>query len=658
MPGLGDLLQGGPPPDEPGLGDRLLNQWKASLANRILSAPSKLFGGLVVDPAVEGVTDLVTLAGDVYGGRQPTMSADPQTGEMHTDPRLSERTANAAANLGTGGLATAGGRAGVGVFGGTLARTANLEKLATAKRMMAEGMPRERIWQETGWFKAPDKEWKFEINDEASRVPDRTIDALTQNVVRGGKAANAGTILEHPELYEAYPELWNLDVDAGYDVAYPDSRGYYQAGFEGKSPQIGIRTNALAGPEGPRSLMLHELQHPIQRIEGFAKGGSPAMFEGSGIDPMDAYRQLAGEVEARNVQRRRNFTPEERREIPPWQTQDIPTEQQRFNYAVNGPQASIRAYHGSPHDFERFDASKIGTGEGAQAYGHGLYFAEHPETAGAYKEMLTAKHNPEDQQMRRFLTGADENAPGEYFPEGTDFGSILGAGEERASISNAELVKRSLAHLERVKQGKGPLHAAALQKAQATVDYLKSNPQARFTGAPYQGRMYEVDIAADPEHFLDWDRPLSEQSPKVREKLGVHNEPRDFEAEAKAVPGTPEYEALTRKMDTRTGSPGVPDVTGAEFYRGDVLRGTAAGERDMSTALREAGIPGIRYLDQGSRGAGDGTRNYVVFPGNEHLIAILRKYGLPISAAGLAALSQLHPEEAQAGGLGDRLQSE
>ena len=36
----------------------------------------------------------------------------------------------------------------------------------------------------------------------------------------------------------------------------------------------------------------------------------------------------------------------------------------------------IRAYHGSPHDFDKFDLSKIGTGEGAQAYGHGLYFAE------------------------------------------------------------------------------------------------------------------------------------------------------------------------------------------------------------------------------------------------------------------------------------------
>jgi len=49
----------------------------------------------------------------------------------------------------------------------------------------------------------------------------------------------------------------------------------------------------------------------------------------------------------------------------------------------------IRAYHGSPHNFERFDLSKIGTGEGAQVYGHGLYFAENPAVAEDYKQSLS-----------------------------------------------------------------------------------------------------------------------------------------------------------------------------------------------------------------------------------------------------------------------------
>ncbi len=48
----------------------------------------------------------------------------------------------------------------------------------------------------------------------------------------------------------------------------------------------------------------------------------------------------------------------------------------------------IRAYHGSPHDFDRFDISKIGTGEGAQAYGPGLYFAEREGVAKSYRDNL------------------------------------------------------------------------------------------------------------------------------------------------------------------------------------------------------------------------------------------------------------------------------
>ncbi|MGL4556087.1 MAG: hypothetical protein ACRCV5_01190, partial [Afipia sp.] len=48
----------------------------------------------------------------------------------------------------------------------------------------------------------------------------------------------------------------------------------------------------------------------------------------------------------------------------------------------------IRAFHGSPHDFDRFDVSKIGTGEGAQAYGHGLYFAESEGVAKSYRDKL------------------------------------------------------------------------------------------------------------------------------------------------------------------------------------------------------------------------------------------------------------------------------
>ena len=57
--------------------------------------------------------------------------------------------------------------------------------------------------------------------------------------------------------------------------------------------------------------------------------------------------------------------------------------------AVMKAPRGIRAFHGSPYDFERFDIEKIGTGEKAQMYGHGLYFAENPKVARDYRDQLT-----------------------------------------------------------------------------------------------------------------------------------------------------------------------------------------------------------------------------------------------------------------------------
>lgn len=124
--------------------------------------------------------------------------------------------------------------------------------------------------------------------------------------------------------------------------------------------------------------------------------------------------------------------------------------------------------------------------------------------------------------------------------------------------------------------------------------------------------MYEVNIKADPADFLDWDRPLSQQSPNVMDAF-------------KAVGRSDLLDEVTpytardalEKLGTRRLKDGQPSH--------EMMN-------EASAALREAGIPGIKYLDQGSRGAGEGSRNYVVF--DDSLVEILRKYGL----AGLSML--------------------
>ena len=137
-----------------------------------------------------------------------------------------------------------------------------------------------------------------------------------------------------------------------------------------------------------------------------------------------------------------------------------------------------------------------------------------------------------------------------------------------------------------------------------------------FAPAP-TGKMYEVNINADPEHFLDWDKPLSEQPPKVKEILGNVELPRgvDKDAVQRALSGneTP-YD--------RDWNP----TTGAALYR-QIAKAPKNDPNAAASQLAQSGIPGIKYLDAGSRASGDGSRNYVVF--NDKLIDIMKKYAIP-----------------------------
>src|SRR5690606_14369426 len=122
----------------------------------------------------------------------------------------------------------------------------------------------------------------------------------------------------------------------------------------------------------------------------------------------------------------------------------------------------------------------------------------------------------------------------------------------------------------------------------------------RLEANPPKGRLYEVRINADPDEFLDWDKPLSQQPQRIQEVLR-ENATEDFLQVAEAV------------------GPG----------RASQLASMKGGRGRMEDVLRKAGIPGIKYLDQGSRDAGEGTRNYVVF--DDSLIEIVAKDGKPVT---------------------------
>ena len=234
-----------------------------------------------------------------------------------------------------------------GIFGGRLAETADLPMLNHAQMMESLGAPREEIHGATGWFRGPDKQWRFEIPDAQAEV---------SPIVSGtGAGSLMSEHLFHPQLYKNYPDLRNLPVKYGPGT-------YYQPGSPGGAPtpeHFGFKLpdpgkmEETGGGMAPTDVLsaIHEAQHAVQRREGFAPGAnfmkmqnaSKKALQGMGLDPeqyfashlgMDfeipynAYFRHAGEAEARNVEYRQPWSVNARRVIYPWETADVPESMQ------------------------------------------------------------------------------------------------------------------------------------------------------------------------------------------------------------------------------------------------------------------------------------------------------------------------------------------
>ena len=207
----------------------------------------------------------------------------------------------------------------LGTFGGVGSKTFPHAKAVLYQRAVDRGMPAAKATEITGIWKGPDGQLRYEIPDTGMKLkgipkadPKYTIDMYN---------------LEHDELLKAYPQLESLikKTKPVVDPDIPAPKGQYK-GSAWNEPEISV-----TAPDIPslRSTTAHELQHAIQRIEKFAKGGSPNMFvpetsaqlkamgnflppqeaaKAEGLTPFEAYRRLAGEVEARAVEGRLQYS--------------------------------------------------------------------------------------------------------------------------------------------------------------------------------------------------------------------------------------------------------------------------------------------------------------------------------------------------------------
>ena len=243
----------------------------------------------------------------------------------------------------------------------------------------------------------------------------------------------------------------------------------------------------------------------------------------------------------------------------------------------------ITAWHGSPHKFDKFSLDKIGTGEGAQAYGHGLYLAESPEVAKSYQD-LAKRVGPQ-------VDGAPLN-------------------KMNASFAESALINM---YQNRLVAGLPPDIAAT-----QTAKWGETHPQigkdvadsfVQRLAPPPNGSLYKVDLPDSAiARFLDWDKPLSQQAPEVQKSIQPILDQWKSRIDSGQVTDDLYNDALNKT------------ILGKDLY-------TAAGATSpkATSALKQNGILGIKYLDGGSRGAGQGSSNFVVF--DPEMIRILERNG-------------------------------
>lgn len=182
------------------------------------------------------------------------------------------------------------------------------------EHMATDGFDPTVIKLRIGWEQGIDGLWRYEIEDPF--IPSEIIDDYVRH--RYGEKISVSMILRDMQILKAYPELQNLTLYAMYSPKKGVS-GYFNPSHRSIVVSMGRPTDIQYHIE---EVLLHELQHLIQDIEGFAVGGDPKQYG------RRKYFRLAGEVEARNIFRRHSLSPDERRRRLRTATQDVPDNEQ------------------------------------------------------------------------------------------------------------------------------------------------------------------------------------------------------------------------------------------------------------------------------------------------------------------------------------------
>jgi hypothetical protein len=247
-------------------------------------------------------------------------------------------------------------------------------------------------------------------------------------------------------------------------------------------------------------------------------------------------------------------------------------------------QLGMVAFHGTPHDFDAFDLSKLGTGEGHQAFGHGLYFAEAEGTAKHYRGALSRRGITPGSAMDNAMTAM-----------------------EKANWD----AKQAYASLMRT--------ASSARDSEYRETLIKAADKIKAGNVKQLGKLMTVDIPDEAvAKMLDFDTPLRNQ-PNILKRI-----PAEDRAKLEAMLEENDH---VGDLEEYTGNQ-LQQMIGRAISEDRIAFNPKDGNFDNTKKLAAEyflanDIPGIRFLDGNSRSKSAGTRNIVLF--DDKLVTITKK---------------------------------
>ena len=520
------------------------------------------------------------------------------------------------------------------VYGLKGAERAGIGTASEAERMERDGASVEYIWRTTGWWRGHDGKWRIDVDDEA--FAEEIAAALeyewTDDDGKDGKP-NVASIIASKDLkseslerlVKAYPELSETTLSIVPDQFSLSGKGP-KADYNPDANEIRVFENAAFkdGKYDARAVafeIVHEIQHAIQTIEGHPNGRKVShggiMFIENARDRRRNLRDTIanyGEIEAYIAQRRHIAGPYERMTVPPWEMERMYLRSANRQFGLRlGPKdirfSTAGLYTGSAADYEKPSLLKVGTGEGSQVYGWGLYASSERGVAETYADMdagsgdFSSRGNKAIKFKNRIIKVGD-GSPDEI---AADFIINWGDRAEEMITSDIENNIRSndRGHAKELKAG-----LRSIQKFRKGFKIVELKPHL------YEQTFFTNRAPGDESHLLMWYEPVSEENLKrivkaINADSSLNNEySKTLLKKAKT--------AFLSNLSNRIGNKGIEEATGADVYKAISELYNTNREQNASEFLARADIDGIKYpVDSyGGKTVKDGDKagwNYVSF---------------------------------------------